>query len=72
LENKRPRKPSACVRRHGSPYTTRVSETYEKQVFYIKDWGLEWIPHHLGTLPNTHFSTIQSLTWYISKIHRKL
>ena len=44
LENKRPRKPSVCIRRfdacvhrHGPAHAARVSETYERQVFYIKD-----------------------------------
>ena len=42
LESKRPRKPSACVRRfnecvrrHGPTHTATVSETYERQVFCI-------------------------------------
>ena len=35
LENKRPSKPLACVCRHGPAHTTKVLETYERQVFYI-------------------------------------
>ena len=44
LENKRPRKPSACVRRFDTcvcryelVHAVRVSETYEWKFFCIKD-----------------------------------
>ena len=51
-------------------YVARVSEAYEKQVFYNNGWELEWIPHCLEVVPNLIFSTIKSLTWYIFKTHR--
>ena len=57
LENKMPRKLSACVYRPGPTHVARVSKTYERQVFCIN--VEERIPHHLGAaVLNPYFLTI--------------
>ena len=48
------------------------SRNLNKTSFLHLCWGLEWIPHHLGVIPNPYFHTISSLTWYIFKTYRNL
>ena len=52
-------------------HACRFSEALEKQVFCIKEQGLEQILHRLGVVLNPHFHNINSLTWYLSKTHKK-
>ena len=51
----------ACVRRHIPTYAARVLEAWKRQVFYNNGWGLEWIPHHLGAIPNPIFQLYKAL-----------
>ena len=50
----------------------RVLEALKRQVFYIKDWGLERISDRLGAFPKPYFHNINSHTWYLSKTYRNL
>ena len=49
------RKLYACVCIHGHAYACLGSRNYERQVFCIWSWDLEWISHRLGAIPNPNF-----------------
>ena len=80
MEIKRPKWPSAHV--HGQQpayvdqskhtshilaYAARVSEVWKRQVFYNNGWGLEWISHRLGAVPNPFFPLYKALHGTFSK-----